>query len=216
MNSAVRLLVPVGALTAICAIAALALAAAHGATAPVIAEQERLFRLRSITRAIPSFDNRPDEDVVTLDRGGERVCVFRGRRGADVVGVAFEWVQGGAYSGDVALLVGLTPDGEVACGPGGGGASWLGLQVLRHAETPGLGSKMEDAAWRRQFCGHTTDDGDTFWAVHRDGGQVDQLTGATITSRAVTDALRGALGFFRDHREEILSGPPGRCEEAAP
>lgn len=206
-----KILAPAGVLTIICAAAALALAGVHGATKPVIAEQERQFRLRSIKQATPLYDNDPDQDVVTIENEGTPLCVFRSRSGDEVVGIAFAWVQGGGYSGDIKVLVGVTPDGEVACGPEDG--SYLGVQILQHAETPGLGAKMEEEGWRRQFCGHDLDDGETFWQVRKDGGQVDSLTGATITSRTVSSAIQGALQFFQEHREEILTGAPGTCEE---
>jgi electron transport complex protein RnfG len=206
-----KMLAPAGVLTLICAIAAISLAAVHGGTKGIIAEQERLFRLRSIKQSIPTYDNEPDQDVVVIGQGDDKICVFRGRQGDEVVGVAFERIATGGYSGSFKVLVGFTPEGQVACGPNGAG--WVGLQVLQHSETPGLGAAMESDAWRRQFCGHTLDDGDTFWQVRKDGGQVDQLTGATITSRAVTGAIVNGLQFFQEHRDEILTGDGGSCEE---
>lgn len=209
-----KLLAPAAVLTLICAVAALALAAVHKGTQPVIAEQERLFRMRSIEQAIPSYDNRPDQDVVTIEHEGEPLCVFRGRQGDDVTGVAFEWTQGGGYSGDIKVLVGVTPEGEVACDAGDAGdESYVGLQILQHAETPGLGANMEDEGWRRQFCGHDLEEGETYWLVRKDGGQVDSLTGATITTRVVSEAIVNALEFFQENREAIVTGEPGTCAE---
>ncbi len=206
-----KMLAPAGVLTLICAIAALSLAAVHKGTKDTIAEQERLFRLRSIKKAIPTYNNEPDQDVVVIREGEKTVCAFRGRSGDEVTGIAFEWTEGGGYSGKITVLVGIAPDGEVACDDGG--ATWLGVQILRHAETPGLGALMENADWRQQFCGHTLDEGDTFWLVRKDGGQVDQLTGATITSRVVSKAITKSLRFFQEHRDEIMTGEPGTCEE---
>jgi electron transport complex protein RnfG len=205
-----KFLAPAFILTLICAVAALALAAVHASTAPVIVEQERQFTLRSIKQAIATYDNEPDQDVALIDEGGSPVCVYRGRQGDEIVGVAFERLQGGGYSGDIKVLVGISPDGLVACGDNGG---WLGVQILQHAETPGLGARMTEEGWRRQFCGHSLDDGDTFWRVRKEGGQVDQLTGATITSRVVSEALQAGLQFFQEHREAIMSAEPGRCGE---
>ena len=208
-----KFFVPALVLTLICGVAALALAAVHSATTPVIAEQERLFRLRSIKQSIPPYDNQPDHDVVTIEAGGKRVCVFRGRRGQEVTGVAFEWTQGGGYAGSVKFLIGLTPEGAFACNGSDDEGHWTGLQVLQHAETPGLGANMSNEAWRRQFCGHNLDEGQAYWRVRKDGGQVDALTGATITSRTVTNAIWSAMQFFQQHRQEILTGEPGSCEE---
>lgn len=202
-----KIAMPAIVLTLFCTAAALALAAVHGGTAPIIAEQERLFRLRSIKAAIPAYDNQPDQDVVTVDAGGEKVCVYRGRQGDEVTGIALQQTNGEGYSGDITLLVGITPEGAVSCGEG-----YLGIQVLRHAETPGLGARMEESAFRQQFCGHTLDEG-TFWSVRKDGGGVDQLTGATISSRAVTKAVQAGLRFYQEHRDDIMSGAPGQCGE---
>jgi Na+-translocating ferredoxin:NAD+ oxidoreductase subunit G len=209
-----KLLAPAAVLTIICAVAALALAAVHSGTQPIIAQQERNFRLRSINQAIPAYDNHPDQDVVTIEHEGRRVCVFRGRQGQAITGVAFEWTQGGGYSGDIKVLVGFTPEGEVACNSSEeGDQRYVGLQILQHAETPGLGANMEEEGWRRQFCAHDLEDGDTFWRVRKDGGQVDSLTGATITTRVVSEAIVSALRFFQENREAILTGEPGTCEE---
>lgn len=211
-----KLLIPAGVLTLICAGAALALAAVHSATKPVIEAEERAFRLRSIEKALPDYDNSPDQDVVTLEHNGEKVCIFRGKNGDDLVGVAFAWTQGGGYSGDITVLVGITPDGQVACEDDDNNEETLdavGVQKLAHNETPGLGNLFEEEGWRRQFCGHQLDEGESFWKVRKDGGQIDQLTGATITSRTVSEAVQGALSFFGENREQILSAEGGTCDE---
>lgn len=203
-----KLVVPALVLTLICGIAALALAAVQAGTAPVIAEQERQFTLRSIRKSLPSFDNVPDQDVIVVQgEDGSKVCVYRGRSAGSIIGVALERSSFEGYSGEIAVLVGVTPEGQISCGE-----EHLGVQILRHAETPGLGSVAEAAAWRQQFCGHAQAE-ETFWAVRKDGGEVDQLTGATITARAVVSAVRSGLQFFEEHREAIMTGEPGRCEE---
>ncbi len=209
-----KMIIPAVVLTVICAVAALALAGVQRLTAPRIEDQERDFRLRSIKQAIPTEEaSQPDHDVVTIEHEGEPICVFRGRHGGEVRGVAFPWTAKGGYSGDFRVLVGITPDGRVACDDDNG--EWLGLQILQHAETPGLGALMEDSRWRVQFCGHSLqDDLETYWQVRKDGGRVDQLTGATITSRAVAEAIVNALSFFEAHRDDILDAPAGgTCEE---
>ena len=77
---------------------------------------------------------------------------------------------------------------------------------VRHSETPGLGDGIDArrSDWIAQFSGRSLDDR---WALRRDGGDIDQLTGATITSRAVLKAIHAALEVFATRRDELLAPP---------
>lgn len=94
-------------------------------------------------------------------------------------------IQGTApdgYSGNIVLLMGIEPDGKV-----------LGVRTLQHAETPGLGDKIETriSDWILSFAGKVFSlENEAAWAVKKDGGQFDQFTGATITPRAVVNNVR--------------------------
>lgn len=95
---------------------------------------------------------------------------------------AFETVTPDGYAGNIYLLVGLTPGGEV-----------LGVRVISHKETPGLGDKIETriSDWilsfaKRMLNQQTLDQ----WAVKKDGGSFDQFAGATITPRAVVNQVK--------------------------
>ncbi len=191
-------------LTAISGVAALGLSGMNSVTEPLIAENERLFTLRSINRVIPetdapdpcedcrpAFDNEPDQDAVCV----QGFKVYRGRSDGEVVGVAVEAVGEKAYSGTIMVLVGLSLDGTVT-----------GVEVLRHAETPGLGAKITDCEWRRQLVGEGP--GDIAWKVTKDGGDVDQISGATISSRSMIDAITKAQELVLEHEDEILSAEP--------
>lgn len=199
-------------LTVICGVAAGLLQAVAAYTAPIIADEERAFELRAVNKAIqsvgkdpcvdrsPAFDNHPDEDVVCVDG----VRVYRGRKDGAVSGVAFEATGHNAYSGTIGVLVGMNPQGTL-----------IGLEILKHAETPGLGSGIEKCAWRRQFWGKTLSS--QTWKVLKDGGDVDQISGATISSRAIINAIagpEGAFAFFEKHRKAILEGPAMNPGEA--
>jgi electron transport complex protein RnfG len=96
------------------------------------------------------------------------------------------------YSGNIEVMVGVDPEGTVH-----------GLEILSHAETPGLGDKIEARWFKEQFAGKNLDNAD--WRVKKDGGAFDQITGATISPRAVVNAVRGGLEFFREHRQQILA-----------
>ena len=101
----------------------------------------------------------------------------------------------GENSGNIRLLIGMTPQGEI-----------LGVRVLEHKETPGLGDKIETriSDWILSFTNQQiTQDNLSEWAVKKDGGQFDQFAGATITPRAVVNQVkRSALAVLNDLNTE--------------
>lgn len=110
------------------------------------------------------------------------------------------------YTGDIDLIVGINVDGTVA-----------GVRVLNHRETPGLGDKVEKkkSDWVDGFMGRSLQNPTKEqWAVKRDGGVFDQFTGATITPRAVTAAVKKALEYFEANKERLLT-PSTPVEEVS-
>ncbi len=83
----------------------------------------------------------------------------------------------------------------------------LAVRILRHRETPGLGDAIEvdKGDWITRFDGASLAAPARAWAVRRDGGEFDQLTGATVTSRAVLGAVHGALLYYARHGEELFA-----------
>jgi Na+-translocating ferredoxin:NAD+ oxidoreductase subunit G len=84
----------------------------------------------------------------------------------------------------------------------------LGMRVLEHRETPGLGDVIEErrSDWIRGFDGRSLGDPPPDrWAVRRDGGDFDQFTGATVTPRAIVSAVRKALIYAERHRDELFA-----------
>jgi electron transport complex protein RnfG len=103
------------------------------------------------------------------------------------------------YSGDIVLLAGINRDGSLR-----------GVRVVSHRETPGLGDaiELEKSDWIRQFTGRSlTAPPIERWAVQRDGGDFDQISGATITPRAIVAAVRDALLYFEANRDFLLEAP---------
>ena len=182
------------------------LAWVHEFTAPRIAEQEHAQLLGQLQQVIPAdrFDNAMHEDFIVLKDesafpGGQSVLAFRAREGDEPVAVALKFRTNDGYNGRIDLLVGIYADGRVS-----------GVRVLGHKETPGLGDGIDigRSDWIRSFEGKSLDDpAESGWAVKRDGGVFDQFTGATITPRAVVNAVQRALGYFDAHREAIFSTP---------
>jgi electron transport complex protein RnfG len=127
-------------------------------------------------------------------KGNDAETVFyRGRQGDELSGVAFTVVAPDGYSGNISIMVGIDPAGKVS-----------GIEILQHAETPGLGAKVEEAWWKDQFKGKGLDNAD--WRVKKDGGDFDQITAATITPRAIVGAVRKGLEFYKAHKDEIIGG----------
>ena len=86
----------------------------------------------------------------------------------------------------------------------------LAVRAVAHEETPGLGDRIDAAKsdWIDRFRGRSiADPVPERWTVRRDGGEFDELTGATITSRAVVSAVRDAVLYFQQHRDEIFELP---------
>jgi len=95
------------------------------------------------------------------------------------------------------LIMGIDRDGKV-----------LGVRVLSHKETPGLGDKIEvsKGKWIFSFDGKSSQTPDNAgWRVKKDGGIFDQFTGATITPRAIVKAVKQGLDFFNVHKTEIMN-----------
>ncbi len=186
------------ALTLIAVISGLILAVVEGMTREPIAAQRRLEMLKALRAVLPPIDNEPDTDAVTLPAGKNakglelQRTFFRGRHQGALAGVAFRVTAPDGYSGNIEIMVGVDPGGAVA-----------GIEILTQSETPGLGNKISEAGFKAQFRGKSLDNAD--WRVKKDGGQFDQITGATISPRAVVKAVRGGLEFFREHRAEIIA-----------
>jgi electron transport complex protein RnfG len=173
----------------------------HLLTADRIAENERKAVLRGIEEVVAPnrYNNSPADDIlllapdVRLD-GDEPVVAYRARKFGKPVAAIIKSAARNGYNGRIALLVGINYDGSVS-----------GVRVVRHKETPGLGDSIETrkSDWVLSFNGRTL--GDTDWAVKKDGGDFDQFTGATITPRAIVQAVEKTLQYYKDNREAVFA-----------
>ncbi len=183
-------------LAAICFVAGLALSAVFEVTKEPIAYQLKLEVIRSLKAVLSEMDIDPDRDYVDLQRPevGE-VRVFQAATGDTADGIAFQVRAPDGYSGSIFVMMGVLPDGSLG-----------GIEILNHAETPGLGSLIIEDSFKDQFKGRSLDN--TNFKVKKDGGDIDQITGATISPRAVSEAVEKGLIWFRDEREKILTYSP--------
>lgn len=184
-------------LTIVAGIAATALAKIYDVTKDAIAEAKRQEVLRAIKTVLPAYDNEPDKDIVELVTGRnkkgeeEKTTFYRGKKGGEFVGVAFKSLSMEGYSGLIEVMVGIDPEGTVTA-----------IEIVSHAETPGLGDKIAFKWFEDRYKGKNLEN--AVWLVKKDGGDFDQLTGATISPRAVTQAVKKALDFFVANKSEIL------------
>lgn len=189
-------------LTLISVVAGAILSMVEAGTRAPIAEQRRQQMLKALRAVLPAVDNEPDADTTALgagrDRKGKEITrtFYRGRQQGELAGIAFKVTAPDGYSGNIELMVGVRPDGTVNA-----------IEILQHTETPGLGDKIGLPSFKKQFAGKSLENAD--WRVKKDGGQFDQITGATISPRAVVTAVRKGLEFYRDHREQIAAGKGG-------
>jgi electron transport complex protein RnfG len=180
-------------LTIIAAVSAGVLAYVNEKTAEPIAKallEEKMSAVRSV---LPPYENEPDKDMVTIALDdGDSLEVFRGRKDGAVTGAAFSITAPDGYSGDIVFMIGVDGEGVMQ-----------GLMVLSHLETPGLGAKIESEDFRDQYKGKSLDNPE-LWEVTKDGGTFVPITGATISSRAITRAAARGLELFAEHKDEIF------------
>ncbi len=173
-------------------------------TAARIAANERAALLRNLHTLIPP--ERHDNDLFTdalavedaaLLGSSEPVMVYRARRQGWPVALVITPVAPDGYSGKIKLLVGIELDGSLS-----------GVRVLSHRETPGLGDaiEVERSDWILGFTGLSlAQPRPDQWKVKRDGGVFDQFTGATITPRAVVQAVKKTLIYFERNRQMLFA-----------
>jgi len=185
------------ALALLSLIASLVLGLADFATTGAIAERLAEDRKATLAQVLPAtlHDNDLLQDPITL----EGTSIYVARKHGVVTGAAFQWTASGGYSGPIVVMIGVDRQGVL-----------LGVRVIAHTETPGLGDKIErgKSDWILSFDGRSlVNTPEARWRVKKDGGDFDQFSGATITPRAVVRGIENALQFFARHREAIVSPP---------
>ena len=116
------------------------------------------------------------------------------------VAVILPFTVADGYTGDISGIVGIKPDGTIK-----------GVRITQHKETPGLGDKIEarKSSWLDGFISKSLDNPIIDrWKVKKDGGDFDQLTGATITPRAVVGGVKNTLIYFKQHHTRLFHPSP--------
>ncbi|VAW72957.1 Electron transport complex protein RnfG [hydrothermal vent metagenome] len=175
----------------------------HESTAAKILDNENKARLRKLNQILPhdQYDNellKTTIEIAADARLGQHKpsIVYIARQQEKVSAMIFSVIAPKGYSGEIKMLVGVNIDGSVA-----------GVRIVSHKETPGLGDAMEieRSDWVLGFDTHSLSRPEAkHWKVKRDGGYFDQFTGATITPRAVVQAVHLCLVYFDRHKQTLI------------
>ncbi len=193
-----------GVLAGFALVAALLLGMADLVTRDVIQLRLEEDLKAKLEEVIPTemHDNDLLFDTVTLpsadaNLGAAETIVYLAKKQGDVNAVCFKFVAPDGYAGAISLVMGIDKNGEI-----------LGVRVISHTETPGLGDKIEisKSKWILSFNGKSLDNVSfEQWAVKKDNGIFDQFSGATITPRKVVLAIRRGLEFYKANQDTLLA-----------
>ncbi len=197
------------------------MAGTYKATAPMVAASALAEKLRLIGEVLPagSYDNNLMADAISLPPTkalglDDESRLWRARRNGAPAALVLEAAAADGYSGRIGLIVAVGVDGRL-----------IALRVTSHRETPGLGDYIDpkkdrnkSKPWITQFANLGFDNVPREkWRVKKDGGHFDQMTGATISARAVTNASGRVLAWTVENRERLFALPAdGRYEESKP
>ena len=167
-----------------------------------IVDNKRYHKLKKLHELIPPeiHDNDLDTDIISvkdplLARDAE-LTIYRARKDSKPVAAIIECIAPDGYSGKIYLLVAVNANGSLA-----------GVRVTDHMETPGLGDAIDrkKSSWIDIFNDKSLNNPKSeHWRVRRDGGEFDQITSATITSRAVVKATHNVLKYFVTNQEMLF------------
>ena len=173
-------------LTIVTLVAALSLGYVYQWTKEPIAQAQMAKQLKAIESVVKGYDNNPvlEKYKVATPDGKDSLEFFPAKKGEELIGMAIKTKSSKGYSGDIWIMVGFAMNGEIQ-----------NIFVIEHKETPGLGSKMTTTGFVNQFLGKNPEQ--MKLKVKKDGGDVDAITGATISSRAYSQAIQLAFDTFK-------------------
>ncbi len=192
-------------LSIICLSIAALLAQVNKMTAEPIAEAKAMKLQNAIGEVVPEFNNDPIAEAYKMADGrGDSILVYPAKMDDDIVGYAMLSNASG-FGGDIQIMVGFDMEDKI-----------INYAVLQHAETPGLGSKMD--VWfkdvekpSQSIIGKDLSQG--LLIVSNDGGTIDAITASTITSRAFLDAVNRAYAAYIGSKIDTKSGATGETND---
>jgi len=184
----------VGTLLVITIISGALLGAINNLTLEPKAQAKMAQKIKALKLVLPEFDNNPVDEVkmVTLLGTTDSTEIFPAlKNGVQVVAAVVGSSEIG-FSGTIKIIVVFNADGTIK-----------NIAVLEQKETPGLGTKIKDEKFLQQF--RTRNPSEMKLKVTKDGGEVDALTGATITTRAFCEATQNAWDAFENNRKTLAT-----------
>jgi len=157
-----------------------------------------------LNQVVPSnlYDNNLVKDTISVEPNPlignkKNIDIYRAKKNNQVIAVIIETIAPDGYSGEIKTLVGVDQKDKI-----------LGVRVITHKETPGLGDYIEvdKSHWIKNFNLKSLDEmGEKEWAVKKDGGDFDYVSGATITSRAVVKSTFKSLLYVKENKKRLFA-----------
>jgi len=187
-------------------------AATYRLTEERIAANEKAALEQSLQPALAGlfYDSDVSESQLVLQPphalpGSDAAIIYRVFAEDQPVAALFAVTARDGFSGPIRILLGVDASGSVT-----------GVRILQHSETPGLGDKIESSRsdWVYQFDGRSMGNPQLVgWSLKGDGGEFDQLTGASITPRAIIKAIRETLIYYDANRDHIFAAAATEAEQ---
>lgn len=173
----------------------------HQLTKEKITENRQRAALTIINDVMPAnydndiFNDNIKIDVPTYINNTNSITAYRARLNNQPVAVSLMPVMTKGYNGSISLIIGIAYDGTLN-----------GVRIISHHETEGFGDKahQDKSDWLLQFNNHNIEtSAKDKWAIKKDDGEFDQLSGATITSRSIINIIYKTLEYYTENRDKF-------------
>ncbi len=185
-------------------LASTALSISYFVTKTPIEESDARAKRIFLNQVIPSnlYDNNLVKDTISVEPNllignKKNIDIYRAKKNNQVIAVIIETIAPDGYSGEIKTLVGIDQEDKI-----------LGVRVITHKETPGLGDyiEIEKSQWIKNFDLRSLDKmTEKEWAVKKDGGDFDYVSGATITPRAVIKSTYKSLIYAKENKKRLFA-----------
>jgi len=185
-------------------LASTALSISYFVTKTPIEESDARAKRIFLNQVIPSnlYDNNLVKDTISVEPNPlignkKNIDIYRAKKNNQVIAVIIETIAPDGYSGEIKTLVGIDQEDKI-----------LGVRVITHKETPGLGDyiEIEKSQWIKNFDLKSSDKmTEKEWAVKKDGGDFDYVSGATITPRAVIKSTYKSLLYAKENKKRLFA-----------
>lgn len=171
-------------------ISSVLLAFSYSITKEPIAKQQLIRQNEALSAVLPDseFTEITEAD---FSKQPAILSLFEAKSGSDIVGYAFKVASEEGYSGHLELVVGISPDGKLT-----------GIDLVQQSETPGLGAKSDDEEFKSQYVQKPASLLTVVKSAPANESEIGAISGATITSRAVTNAVNEAISYFNENLAE--------------